>query len=640
MRHRRAAIIQNNYLEGQSVLSPDSISNEPSVLSSADELSLSIANADKAGKTGNAGDAATTPAPAYSRGKKFLSYYRPYLGLFFTDMACALIVSAITLLLPLCARYITKNVLEDEVPHALNQIALMGALMLALVAILTLCTMFIDFQGHMMGARMESDMRGELFEHLQKLSFSFYDEQRTGQLMTRISNDTFDLAELYHHWPEDIVVTVLTVIGAFIILLKINVALTLIVFLFLPVMAVYALYFNKKVNRALRRSKDRIGDINAQVEDTLAGIRVVKSFTNDEVEMQKFAHANRRFLDSRRDGYRSEANFSSGLIAFTQLITIAVIIFGSVAIVRASLDLADLVTYLLFIGILIDPIQKLSNFIRLYQEGITGFNRFMEILEVAPDLQDAADAAELSHVRGHIAFQDVSFKYKEDHNYVMKNLSLEIHAGEYVALVGSSGVGKTTLCSLIPRFYEVNAGNILLDGQDIRSVTLRSLRGNIGIVQQDVYLFAGTVADNIRYGRLDASRQDIIAAAKQAHAHDFIMALPDGYDTDIGQRGVKLSGGQKQRLSIARVFLKNPPVIIFDEATSALDNESERAVQDSLEQLAHHRTTLVIAHRLSTIRNAQRIVVLSENGIAEQGTHAELIALNGVYANLYMQSKM
>jgi ATP-binding cassette, subfamily B, bacterial len=638
LRHRRAAIIQNNYLEGQSVLSPDSISNEPSVLPASDELSM--ANADKAGKTGNDGDAATTPAPAYSRGKKFLSYYRPYLGLLFTDMACALIVSAITLLLPLCARYITKNVLEDEMPHALNQIALMGALMLALVAILTLCTMFIDFQGHMMGARMESDMRGELFEHLQKLSFSFYDEQRTGQLMTRISNDTFDLAELYHHWPEDIVVTVLTVIGAFFILLKINVALTLIVFLFLPVMAVYALYFNKKVNRALRRSKDRIGDINAQVEDTLAGIRVVKSFTNDEVEMQKFAHANRRFLDSRRDGYRSEANFSSGLIAFTQLITIAVIIFGSVAIVRASLDLADLVTYLLFIGILIDPIQKLSNFIRLYQEGITGFNRFMEILEVAPDLQDAADAVELSHVRGHIAFQDVSFKYKEDHNYVMKNLSLEIHAGEYVALVGSSGVGKTTLCSLIPRFYEVNAGNILLDGQDIRSVTLRSLRGNIGIVQQDVYLFAGTVADNIRYGRLDASRQDIIAAAKQAHAHDFIMALPDGYDTDIGQRGVKLSGGQKQRLSIARVFLKNPPVIIFDEATSALDNESERAVQDSLEQLAHHRTTLVIAHRLSTIRNAQRIVVLSESGIAEQGTHAELISLNGVYANLYMQSKM
>ncbi|HEU4783720.1 MAG TPA: ABC transporter ATP-binding protein [Ktedonobacterales bacterium] len=623
------------------MLSPDSIdsiSNEPSVLPATD--ALPVTTADRADKAGDASSASAT-APAYSRAKKFLSYYRPYLRLFCTDMACALIVAAITLLLPLCARYITKNVLEDDMPHALNQIALMGAVMLALVGVLALCTMFIDFQGHMMGARMESDMRGELFEHLQKLSFSFYDEQRTGQLMTRISNDTFDLAELYHHWPEDIVVTVLTVIGAFIILLKINVALTLIVFLFLPVMAVYALYFNKKMNRALRSSKDRIGDINAQLEDTLAGIRVVKSFTNDEVEMRKFAHANRRFLDSRRDGYRSEANFSSGLIAFTQLITIAVIIFGSVAIVRASLDLADLVTYLLFIGILIDPIQKLSNFIRLYQEGITGFNRFMEILEVAPDLQDAADAVDVTQIRGRIEFQDVSFKYKEDHNYVMKDLSLEIRAGEYVALVGSSGVGKTTLCSLIPRFYEVNAGSILLDGQDIRGVTLRSLRGSIGIVQQDVYLFAGTVADNIRYGRLDASREEIIAAAKQAHAHDFIMALPDGYDTDIGQRGVKLSGGQKQRLSIARVFLKNPPVIIFDEATSALDNESEKAVQDSLEKLAHHRTTLVIAHRLSTIRNAQRIVVLSDNGIAEEGTHAELIARNGVYANLYnMQSKI
>ena len=579
--------------------------------------------------------------PAHSRGKKFLSYYKPYMGLFLADMACALIVSAITLLLPLSAQYITKNLIEGNTPHALDHIYLIGALMLALVAVLTLCTMFIDFQGHMMGARMESDMRSELFDHYQKLSFSFYDEQRTGQLMTRITNDTFAMSELYHHGPEDIVVTCLTVVGAFIILLRVNVALTLIVFLLLPVMAVYALYFNKKMNRALRSSKDRIGDINAQVEDTLAGIRVVKSFTNEDVETSKFAFANNRFVASRRDGYKSEAYFSGGLIAFTQLITIAVIIFGGVAIVHASLDLADLLTYLLCVSILIDPIQKLVNFGRLYQEGITGFNRFMEILEVAPDIQDAADAIELASVRGHVEFQDISFKYKEDHNYVVKDLSLAIQAGEYVALVGSSGVGKTTLCSLIPRFYEVNAGKILLDGQDIRDVTLRSLRGNIGIVQQDVYLFAGTVADNIRYGKLDASRQEIIDAAKQAHAHDFIMALPAGYDTDIGQRGVRLSGGQKQRLSIARVFLKNPPVIIFDEATSALDNESEKAVQDSLEKLANNRTTLVIAHRLSTIRNAQRIVVLSDTGIAEQGTHAELIALNGVYANLYnMQSKL
>ena len=459
--------------------------------------------------------------------------------------------------------------------------------------------------------------------------------------MTRITNDIFWLSELYHHGPEDIAVTSLTIIGAFIVLVRVNVVFTLLVFLFLPVMAVYALYFNKKMNRALRSSKDRIGDINAQVEDTLSGIRVVKSFTNEDVEKSKFAYANTRFVASRRDGYKSEAYFSGGLIAFTQLITITVIIFGSVAIVHASLSIADLVTYLLFLSILIDPIQKLVNFGMLYQEGITGFHRFMEIMDVEPDLQDTADATNLTQVRGHVEFQNVSFKYKEDSQDVVKNLSLEIQAGEYVALVGASGVGKTTLCSLIPRFYEVNAGKILLDGQDIHDVTLCSLRRHIGIVQQDVYLFAGTVADNVRYGKLDASKQEIIDAAKHAHAHDFIMALPDGYDTDIGQRGVRLSGGQKQRLSIARVFLKNPPVIIFDEATSALDNESEKAVQDSLETLADKRTMLVIAHRLSTIRNAQRIVVLSDSGISEQGTHAELIALNGTYANLYtVQSKI
>ncbi len=574
------------------------------------------------------------PLP-HSRARKFVSYYRPYLGLFLADMACALIVSAITVLLPLCARYVTKDILAGSMSQAPGRIYLMGALMLALVGVHALCTMFIDYQGHLMGARMESDMRAELFDHYQKLSFRFYDEQTTGQLMTRITNDTLAMAELYHHGPEDIVVTCLTVAGAFVLLLTINVTLTVIVFLFLPLMVIHALYFNQKTTAALRASRDRIGDINAQVEDTLAGIRVVKSFANDDIERRKFAHANDRFLASREKGYKSEAYFSAGLTAFAQLIPVAVVIFGGVAIAHASLDLADLVTYLLCVGILVDPIQKLINFGRLYQEGITGFHRFMDILELAPDLRDAADAVDLTQVQGHLEFRDVSFQYSDDHEYVLKHVSLEVEAGEYIALVGSSGVGKTTLCSLIPRFYDVNAGNILLDGCDVRTVTLRSLRRSIGIVQQDIYLFGGTVAENIRYGKPDASRQEIVEAAKQACAHDFIMALPNGYDTDIGQRGVRLSGGQKQRLSIARVFLKNPPIIVFDEATSALDNESERAVQQSLEWLAANRTTLVIAHRLSTIRNARRIVVLSDGGIVEQGTHAELLASGGVYANLY-----
>jgi ATP-binding cassette, subfamily B, bacterial len=570
-----------------------------------------------------------------ARAKKFFSYYRPYKRLLLADLACAFVVAAITLILPLCARYITKNILESGAPNALGQIYTVGAVMLALVIIYALCNSFVDYKGHMMGAFMERDMRSELFEHYQKLSFSFYDDQRTGQLMNRITNDTFALGELYHHAPEDLVLTTLKFFGTFIILLTINVPLTLIVFLFLPIMAVYAFYFNGKVKVALRASKDRIGDINAQVEDTLAGIRVVKSFTNEEIEKQKFAYENNRFVESRSEGYKSEAIHYNGMVAFTQLFTVVVVVFGGASIVRGSLDLADLVTYLLYIGILVEPIRTALNFSRLYQDGITGFDRFMEVLEVEPDIQDSPNAVDLVRVRGNIEFRGVSFKYREGHDHVLNNLSLEIKAGEYVALVGPSGVGKTTLCSLIPRFYEVTDGQILLDRQDIKDIRLSSLRGNIGVVQQDVYLFAGTVADNIRYGKREASHEEIIRAAKQANAHEFIMALPDGYDTDIGQRGVKLSGGQKQRLSIARVFLKNPPVIIFDEATSSLDNESERAVQESLERLSDNRTTLVIAHRLSTVRNAERIIVLTEDGIEEQGTHEALIALDGAYANLY-----
>jgi ATP-binding cassette, subfamily B, bacterial len=570
-----------------------------------------------------------------ARSQKFLSYYKPYLGLFFADLVCAFLVSAITLILPLCIRYITKNLLEGNTPNTLNQIYLMGAVMVGLVVVHLICNIFVDYQGHLMGALMERDMRQELFDHYQKLSFRFYDEQKTGQLMTRLTNDSFALAELYHHGPEDIVISFLNFAGAFLILLTINVELTVIVLLFLPIMAVYAVYFNKWMKWALRTGRDRIGDINTQVEDTLAGIRTVQSFTNEQIEREKFARENNRFLEARREGYRSEAYFYSGLIAFTQLMTIAVVIFGAVSILNANLDLADLLTFVLYVGILIEPIKRFANFTRLYQEGITGFERFMEVLEVEPDIQDRIGASELGHVQGKIEFKGVSFKYKEEHDDVLNNLSLTIKAGEYVALVGSSGVGKTTLCSLIPRFYEINAGEILIDGKNIQEVALRSLRKQIGIVQQDVYLFAGTVADNIRYGRRDASREEIVAAAKQANAHEFILELPHGYDTDIGQRGVKLSGGQKQRLSIARVFLKNPPIIIFDEATSALDNESEKAVQASFEKLANNRTTLIIAHRLSTIRNAQRIIVLTDCGIAEQGTHDELIALGGVYANLY-----
>ena len=575
-----------------------------------------------------------------ARGKKFLSYYKPYSSLFIADMVSAFVVSATTLLIPLCVNFITKNVLANRATNTLNQIYGMGAVMLLLIMIHTMCNMFVAYQGHMMGAMMERDVRQELFDHTQKLSFSFFDEQKVGQLMTRLSNDSFDLAELFHHGPEDIVISLLNFVGTFIILLTINIKLAFILFLFLPIMAIYAVYFNKKMKVALRNSRDRIGDINAQVEDTLSGIRVVKSFTNEAIEARKFRHENERFLESRRDSYRGETYFYEGLIAFTQLMTIAVIIFGGITIAGgrpdgAALDLPDLITFLLYVGILIEPIRRYGNFTRLYQDGIAGFERIMELLEIEPDVLEAVGAKELAEVQGTIEFVGTSFKYKDGCDYVFENLTLTIKAGEFVALVGTSGIGKTTLCSLIPRFYESNEGEILLDGTNIKAISLNSLRRNIGIVQQDIYLFAGTVADNIRYGNINASNAEIVAAAKKANAHQFIMALPDGYETDIGQRGVKLSGGQKQRLSVARVFLKNPPVIIFDEATSALDNESEQAIRESLEKLAATRTTIVIAHRLSTVKNAQRIVVLTEKGIEEQGTHEALISRGGAYAKLY-----
>ena len=570
----------------------------------------------------------------HPRTKKLLSYYRPYRTILLADLGCALVVAVVTLSLPLGARVITKELVDSRAPDTLARIAAVGALMLAGIALHALCNLYVDHRGHLMGAQMERDIRAELFDHLLRLPPGFHDDQRVGQLMNRIAYDSFWLAELFHHGPEDLVLTVLRLGGTFAILITIDVPLTLVVFLSLPLMTAYAFHLNRRMNVALRTSKDRIGDINAQVEDTLSGIAVVQSFANEPVERAKFAHANERFVASRGEGYRAEALLSNGLIAFTQAVTSAVIVVGGARVVGGSLDLADLITYLLYVGLLVEPIRTALNFARLYQEGITGFDRILEVLEVPVTLRDGPRALEPSAVGGAVEFRDVGFGYRDGSERILSGVSLRIEEGEYVAFVGPSGVGKTTLCALIPRLYDVTEGAVLLGGVDVRELSLSALRSRVGVVQQDVYLFAGTVAENIGYGRAGATRAQIVEAARRANAHDFITKLPGGYDSDIGQRGVKLSGGQKQRLSVARVFLKDPPVLVFDEATSALDSESERAVQASLEALAAGRTTLVIAHRLSTIRRAHRIVVLGDDGIVEQGSHEQLMAAGGSYARL------
>ncbi|WP_173915306.1 ABC transporter ATP-binding protein [Halobacillus sp. Marseille-Q1614] len=566
---------------------------------------------------------------------KFLSYYKPYLRIFLTVLACAMIVSSLTLVFPLLVRYVTKDVLEGSLSTALHDVFWIGGLMLLLVIVQNIGNYFVDYKGHEIGARMESDLRSELFSHMQKLPFSFYDKQKTGQLMTRITNDLLLLSELYHHGPEDYVKYLVRFVGAFVILFFINAPLTVAVFCFLPILGIFSLYFNKKLNRALTNNKERIGDVNAQVEDSLAGIRVVKSFANEALEIEKFNRENDRFLKSRKGTYKAEAYFFNGMETFIQLITITVIIFGAVQIVNASLDLADLITFLLYIGFMVEPMQRLTHISMQFQEGITGFQRFMEIMNTKPAIDNKPSAKRLPAIKGHIEFKNVTFGYEDYLGHVFEDLSLQIQPGEYVALVGPSGAGKTTLCSLIPRFYEAVEGEILLDGKNIRDIDLAYLRSSIGFVHQDIYLFSGTVMENIRYGSPKASDEEVIAAAKQANADDFITSLPQGYHSEIGQRGVRLSGGQKQRLSIARVFLKNPPVLILDEATSALDNESESIVKESLELLAKGRTTLVIAHRLSTIRNAERIIVLSDGKITEQGTHEQLLEKEGNYSHLY-----
>ncbi len=571
--------------------------------------------------------------------KKLFSYYKPYKGLFLADMFFAILGAAVTLVIPLIVRYITNEVVYFEKDKVMHTITILGGLMIFLVVVEYVCNYFIAFYGHMMGAKMEANMRSDIFGHYQKLTFAFYDNQKVGALLSRITSDLFDITELLHHGPEDIVISIIKLVGSFIILVNINVQLTIVAFIFVPFMIIFAGYYNRKMKVAFKRNRARIADINSQIEDSLSGIRVVKSFANEHIEMKKFEKGNDNFVAAKKISYSYMAGYHSTLTALTTLVTVVVLIVGARGLVSKTIVVADLVTFLLYINNFIEPVKKLINFTEMFQNGYSGFDRFLEMMSIAPDIKDEEDAVSVDRLEGSIEFNDVSFRYSDSDEDVLKNVNLDVKAGEYMALVGPSGVGKTTLCSLIPRFYEVTGGNIKIDGMDIRKIKLDDLRNNIGIVQQDVYLFAGTIMENIRYGNPDATDEDVIRAARRANAHEFIMSFPDGYDTDIGQRGAKLSGGQKQRISIARVFLKNPPVLIFDEATSALDNESEKVVQQSLEDLARNRTTFVIAHRLTTIRNARRILVLTEKGIEEQGTHEELLAKKGVYESLYNMHK-
>lgn len=567
--------------------------------------------------------------------KKLVSYYKPYKKVFMADMFFAIMASFIALLIPLVVRYVTAKVIYMPAEQVVKTMIIIAIVVGILILFQCYCNYYIANYGHVMGAKIEYDMRAEIFGHFQKLSFSFYDDEKVGQLMSRITSDLFDITELLHHGPENVTISVIKIIGALAILLSINVRLALIAFLLVPFMLVYAYFFNKKMKQAFRVNRIKIAEINAQIEDNLSGIRVVKSFANEDLENKKFKMGNDAFLEAKKNNYKYMGGYNSGLTAFTTMINLLVIVSGGLMITKDMISVTDLVTFLLYINIFTDPIKTLIDFTEQFQNGYSGYERFLQILSIEPEIKDSENAVSISNVKGDIKLEDVSFKYNDSSHRVLKHINLEVKAGSYVALVGSSGAGKTTLCNLIPRFYEATSGKITIDGKDIKDIKLKDLRDNIGIVQQDVYLFVGTVYDNIRYGRPDATREEVIAAAKEANAYDFIMSLPNGFETDIGQRGIKLSGGQKQRISIARVFLKNPPILIFDEATSALDNESEKIVQESMEKLAKNRTTMVIAHRLSTIRNAEKILVLTDKGIEEQGTHKELMDKHGIYYDLY-----
>lgn len=567
--------------------------------------------------------------------KRFIHYYAPYRAIFFLDLLCATVISAIDLAYPQILRTLTNTLFTKSSSTILSALIPIAIGLFLMYVLQSLCKYYVSCQGHMMGARMERDMRQQLFDHYEQLSFSYYDQHNSGQMMNKLVSDLFDISEFAHHGPENLFISIVKIVGSFVFLFLINWRLAIPLAVLVVCMFFFSLKQNRRMQQTFLENRRKIGDVNASLQDTLAGIRVVQSFANEDIERKKFYKSNHDFLKSKDDNYRCMGSFMSWNLFFQGMMYLTTLVFGGFLISKGLMNVGDLAMYALYIGIFISPIQILVELTEMMQKGLSGFRRFLDVMDTKPEIEDAKDATPLTNVQGFVSYENVSFHYSDDDTPVLSDVSFQIEAGKSIALVGPSGSGKTTICSLLPRFYDVTEGRITIDGKDVRSLTLNSLRNQIGLVQQDVYLFCGTVRENIAYGKPDATMDEIIDAAKKANIHDFIKELPDGYDTFVGERGTRLSGGQKQRISIARVFLKNPPILILDEATSALDNESERWIQQSLEELAKNRTTITIAHRLSTIRNADEILVVADNRICERGTHDELVAKNGIYAHYY-----